>query len=109
MLKMPIGGSGEPLHGGWNVAGSDQVATPASGKVRHPLIAIVSRDRKWVIAQGYGAGTSVATNAHYSCLHSRPAWPDIPAGEERAVTGRMYFLKGNLEDLLKRWKSDFGK
>lgn len=109
MLKMPVGGRGEPLHGGWSVAAPGQEATPANGKVRYPFIFIVSRDGKWVIAQAYGAGTSLATNAHYSCLHSRPAWPDIPPGEERSVTGRMYFLKGGPDDLLKRWKSDFAQ
>ena len=44
----------------------------------------------------------MASNAHYSCLHSRPRWPDIPAGEERAVLGKYYFLKGGPDDLLKR-------
>jgi hypothetical protein len=109
MLQMAIGKSGEPLHGGWGVAKADEKAPKGGSKVRYPFLFIVSRDGQWVIAQAYGDGRTVATNAHYSCLHSRPAWPDIPPGEERAVTGRMYFLKGGPQDLLARWKKDFQK
>jgi len=109
MLQMPIGGKGEPLHGGWGVAKPNQKAPKGGSLVRHPIISIVSRDGQWIIAQAYGEGVTVATNAHYSCLHSRPVWPDIPPGEERSVTGKMYFLKGGPQDLLERWKKDFGK
>ena len=109
MLRMPIGGGGEPLHGGWSVAGKEQEAPAGGGLVRHPIVAIRSRDGRWMIAQAYAEGTSVASNAHYSCLHSRPLWPDIPAGEERSLTGKLYFIRGGPEELLSRWKSDFGK
>ena len=108
-IRMPIGGPGEPLHGGWDVAGADEPATPDNGKVRHSLIAIVSRDGRWCIAQAYGQGTSVANNAHYSCLHSRPVWPDIPPGEERSARGRLYFTKGGTQELFRRWQTDFGR
>jgi len=109
MLQMPIGGKGEPLHGGWAVAKPEEKAPKGGSKVRYPFIFIVSRDGGWTIAQAYGEGISVATNAHYSCLHSRPAWPDIPPGEERSVTGKMYFIKGGPQDLFERWKKDFQK
>jgi formylglycine-generating enzyme required for sulfatase activity len=110
MLQMPIGPrSGEPLHGGWGVARADQEAPKGGGLVRHPIAAIRSRDGQWIIAQAYGEGTSIGTNAHYSCLHSRPLWPDVPPGEERAMTGKYYFLRGGPEELLNRWKADFGK
>lgn len=109
MLRMPIGGGGEPLHGGWSVATKQQKAPLGGRLVRCPIIAIRSRDGRWMIAQAYGDGTSVASNAHYSCLHSRPLWPNIPAGEERSLTGKLYFIRGGPEELLARWKSDFGK
>jgi len=66
-------------------------------------------DGEWTIAQAYAAGVSVATNAHYSCLHTRPRWPDIPPAEERAVLGKVYFIRGDLAALLARWKADLGK
>ena len=110
LLQMPIGPkSGEPLHGGWGVAPAGKPAPKGGSAVRHAFIFTRSRDRQWVLAQAYAEGTSVATNAHYSCLHSRPRWPDIPPGEERAVTGKLYFIKGGPDDLLERWKADFGK
>ncbi len=110
MLQMPIAPtSGEPLHGGWGVAAPGQKAPRGGQAVRYPFPFIRSRDGQWVIAQAYGEGTSIGTNAHYSCLHSRPQWPDIPPGEERAVTGYIYFLRGGPEELLARWKADFAK
>lgn len=110
MLQMPIGvPSGEPLHNGWNVAAAGQDAPPGGDRVRYPLLGIRSRDCQWVIAQACAEGTTVASNAHYSCLHARPRWPDIPPGEERSVLGKYYFLKGGPEESLNRWKKDFGK
>ena len=102
MLEIPIGGKGEPLHGGGGGAEFDGEATPRSEKVRYPLLAIVSRDGEWMIAQAYGAGRSAATNAHYSCLHPRPVWPDIPPGEERSVTGQLYLIHGGPVELFAR-------
>jgi len=107
LLEMPIGSNGEPLHGGWTVAAPDRPASKVEGVVRYPFIAVISRDRKWIVAQAYGEGLTVANNAHYTCLHSRPRWPDIPPGEEREVMGKLYFLKGEPADLLTRWKQDF--
>ena len=97
------------MHGGWSVAQPDQKAPKGGNLARLPFIFLTSRDREWVIAQAYGDGRTVASNSHYSCLHSRPVWPDIPPGEERSVTGKLYFLKGGPDDLLERWKKDFGK
>ena len=70
-------------------------------------MAVVSRDRQWIVAQAYAEGVSVASNAHYTCLHVRPRWPDIPSGEERSVKGKIYFLHGGPTELLARWKRDF--
>ncbi len=110
LLELPIAPrSGEPLHGGWGVAAADQPAPRGGHLVRWPLIGLRSRDGQYVIAQAYAEGTTVANNAHYSCLHSRPRWPDIAPGEECAVTGKVYFLRGGPDELLARWKADFGK
>ena len=106
---MPVAKSGEILHGGWSVAQPGEPAGADANRVRHPFIFVVSRDREWVVAQAYAEGSTVASNAHYSCLHTRPVWPDIPPGEEREVPGKLYFLKGGPDELLARWKRDFGK
>ena len=110
LLAMPISPrSGEPLHGGWAVAAPGQPAPRGGPRVRHAFIATRSRDGQWVIAQAYAEATTVATNAHYSCLHTRPRWPDIPPGEERGVTGKLYFIPSGPDDLLRRWRADFAK
>ncbi len=110
MLRMPIAPkSGEPLHGGWAVAKAGEPAPEGGSKVRLPLVFLRSRDGRWVIAQAYAEGTTIGTNAHYSCLHSRPRWPDVPPGEERSVTGKVYFLRGGPDELLARWKADFAE
>jgi formylglycine-generating enzyme required for sulfatase activity len=105
--RMVADGPGEPMHCGWDVAPADQPA-PTGSAVRYPFIFIVSRDGNFTIAQAYAAGSTVASNAHYSCLHTRPVWPDIPPGEEREVKGKLYFLRGGPQELLARWKQDFG-
>lgn len=108
-LRMPPFNKGEPLHRGWNVAATGQTAPRGGNAVRLPIMATVSNDGRWIIAQAYAEGVSVAGNAHYSCLHSRPKWPDIPVGEERALTGKLYFLQGGPQELVARWKKDFGQ
>jgi len=100
---------GELLHNGWEVAAAGQPAPRGGSHVRHPFIFTRSRDGRWIIAQAYGEGTDVGSNSHYSCLHSRPPWPDIPPGEERSVTGKIYFIQGGPDELLARWKADFKK
>jgi formylglycine-generating enzyme required for sulfatase activity len=107
-LRMPHGGGGEPLHNGWAVAKADEPAPAGGSKVRYPFVFLRSRDGKWVVAQAYDEGITVASNAHYSCLHSRPTWPDIPPGEERSRAGKLYFIKGGPDELLARWRADFG-
>jgi hypothetical protein len=72
-------------------------------------MATASNDGRWIIAQAYAEGATIAGNAHYSCLHVRPKWPDIPSGETRALTGKLYFLQGGAQELLARWKKDFAK
>ncbi len=100
---------GELLHNGWEVAGAGRPAPRGGSHVRHPFIFTRSRDGRWIIAQAYGEGTDVGSNSHYSCLHSRPQWPDIPPGEERSVTGKIYFIQGGPDELLARWRADFKK
>ena len=42
-----------------------------------------------------------------SCIHSNPAWPLLKPGQEATAHGRMYLIKGSLEDLWKRYRDDF--
>jgi len=105
-LRMPHSGGGEPLHNGWTVAKLDEPAPAGGNRVRYPIIALRSRNGKWAVAQAYDEGVTVASNAHYSCLHSRPTWPDIPPDETVSRTGRLYFVRGDLAELLHKWRVD---
>jgi len=107
--RLPASKGGEPMHCGWSVAAPDQPARAAEGRVRYPIILITSRDGQFTIAHTCARGESVASNMHYSCLHSRPVWPDIPPGEARAVVSRLYFIHGGPEDLLARWRRDYAQ
>lgn len=56
----------------------------------------------------YWERTAAISNRHPAdCLH---AWVDVgplEAGESRTVHGKVYFLEGDKDDLLRRWQDDF--
>jgi len=77
--------------------------------LRRALLAVVSRDGKWVIGcgrGGQGRGFSVATNALFTCLHT-DSTVDVPAGNKVTTRQRFYLLRGTLDDLLGRFRTDF--
>jgi hypothetical protein len=76
---------------------------PATG----PLIALVSRDHRWVVSPVSLSGPPIKlfNNCEYSCLHANPP-SDVRAGEERESRQRIYFLRGSLSDLMERYKAD---
>jgi hypothetical protein len=76
---------------------------------RWALIAVVSHDGEWVIASGRagkGFDYSVATNTLFTCLHT-DATANVPASGKVTTRQRFYFLKGGLDDLLRRFRADF--
>lgn len=73
------------------------------------LLAVVSRDGKWVLGcgrAGVGRNYSVATNALFSCLHAEAEIVVKPRGTT-TTRQRYYFLAGGLPDLLVRFRKDF--
>ena len=100
---------GGSLQRNWIIPVPSQPAPAGATFARVPLICTKSTDNNWVVAQAYEEGSGVAGNAHFSCLHVYPKWPQIPAGDERAITGKLYFLKGGPDELLARWKQDYKK
>lgn len=76
---------------------------------RWALLAVVSRDGKAVMATGRagpGSGYSVATNTLFTCLHT-DSTVAVPAKGKTATRQLFYFLKGDLDDLLRRFRADF--
>src|SRR5207248_2092558 len=82
------------------------VVTPG-GTVTGPLIAVVSRDHKWLVATASisGSPARIVNNCEYSCIHANPP-SRIEPGKELRVRERIYFLHGSLDDLLSRWEAD---
>lgn len=81
----------------------------ASG-VTGPLIALVSRDRRWLVstASMSGSPARLLNNCEYSCIHANPPSRIEPGGEVK-LRERIYFLHGSLDDLAVRWKADLSK
>ena len=78
--------------------------------VTGPLIAILARDRRWLVATASLSGVPVrlVNNREYSCIHCNPP-SFVKAGTEATIRERIYFLHGSLADLAARWKADISK
>ena len=78
---------------------------------RWAFLAVVSRDGKWVIASGRGGEGKefgVATNTYFTCLHT-DSTIDVPPNGRAETRQRLYFLRGTLEDVARRFHEDFGR
>ena len=92
----------------------DYTLNPATGtssiapEKQRSLIAIVSRDRQWVVAPTALSGPAVRlfNNWEYSCLHCTPP-SRLEAKERRVFKQRVYFLRGNLRNLVTRFEADY--
>ena len=91
----------------WQVGESGRLANGKTGKLSGPLIATVSRDGKWLIAPTTFSHPTKALfhNREYSCLHNQPQVILAP-GEQVRIAQRVYFLRGGLNDLVKRYEAD---
>jgi|SRR5215469_583034 len=74
-----------------------------------PLLAIVSRNGDWVISQSCAEAPALWNNLEWSCLHAPFSQITIEPEQEVVIRQKIYFLRGTLEDLLARWRRDFGK
>ena len=82
----------------------------ASSEPLGPLIALVSRDHRWLVSTVSMSGTPMrfVNNCEYSCIHANPP-SRIEPGEEIRVRERIYFLHGSLDGLVSRWKADLNQ
>ena len=86
--------------------GAENSSLDKTGK-QAPLIAVISRDRQWLVAPVSMSGRPYrfVNNCEYSCIHSNPP-SRVKPGETRHIKERIYFLRGSMEDLMLRWKRD---
>lgn len=73
------------------------------------LAAKVSKDGKFVLGLATDIAASLSFNFQEvaSCIHSNPSWGLLKPGEQKTAKGRIYLFAGTLEDLWKRYASDF--
>jgi hypothetical protein len=71
------------------------------------LVAGVSPDGKHVLGLAWPQPKSILSNWLIPCFHADPLLPTCPAKERIVVRGRIYLLKGTLDDLLDRYRADF--
>jgi hypothetical protein len=78
-------------------------------QVSGPLIAIVSRDYRWLVSTTSMSGRPVrlVTNCEWSCIHANPP-SRLESGKDVKVKERIYFLQGSLSDLIARYEADSG-
>ena len=77
----------------------------------YSLLAVVCRDGESVVATGRGkpaSGFSAATNTLFTCLHT-DSTIEVPPKDETTTRQYFFFLKGNLDDLLKRFRQELAK
>jgi len=91
----------------WKVGESGRLADGEAGQLSGPLIATVSRDGKWTIAPTTMSHPTKAlfNNREYSCLHNDPQ-VILKPGEKVRIAQRIYFLRGGLDDLVRRYDAD---
>lgn len=73
------------------------------------LAARVSEDATSVLGIATDNAVSLSFNFQDSaaCLHSNPSWGLLKPGEEATAKGKIYLLKGTLDDLWQRYRTDF--
>lgn len=72
------------------------------------IIAVRSRDGGWVLAQAWQQSRYLLANVHpnYVCTEAPPSFGDIEAGETIEATGKIYLLRGTLDQLESTYRKD---
>jgi len=75
------------------------------------LSAKTSADGEWALGLAVDRAVSLSFNFQrtVSCIHSNPSWGLLKPGEEATARGRVYLVKGGLEDLYGRCAEGFGE
>ena len=72
------------------------------------IMAVRYRDGRWVLAQAWHEARYLIANMHdrYACTDVCPTLGTIAAGQTVRLRGKIYFFRGNLEELESHYKRD---
>lgn len=72
------------------------------------IVALLSSDLKWVLAQAWHQARYFIANAHdhYACTDVCPDFGDIQPRQTVWVRGKIYFFRGGLDDLEAKYEAD---
>ncbi len=72
------------------------------------LIVRESTDGKWVAGIAWERFLSAQGHNPWECMHLSVRVGPLAPNDERTINGRIYLIEGRKEDLLKRYRKDFG-
>jgi hypothetical protein len=72
------------------------------------LVGCFSADNKWLLATAWDR-THELFQGIYVCLHADPHVGGLTPGQTKRVRGKLYLLKNDPDELLRRYKQDFGE
>lgn len=93
--------------GGFIPAGHKTLAVnPLEAKAA--VVIVESPDRQHVAALGFERAYTIYGDAKGNkCFHADPYFGPLAAGEERAIKGRLYLMKGTAQDAFARFTREF--
>ena len=68
-----------------------------------------SKDDKWVVGVAWERFLSIQGHNPYHCLHVSIQVGPLKIGEKRQIRGKVYMMRGDRNDLVKRYYADFGR
>lgn len=82
--------------------------SPVNANSKAGLLVCESADGKWACGIAWEDFVSCQGNNPWLCMHQSVRVGPLNRGESKTIRGKIYLLKGKKEDVLARYKTDFG-
>jgi hypothetical protein len=74
---------------------------------------MVKESRNPIAALGIALDSCASLSCNHgiwpSCIHANPTWGEAPPDVEKTVHGKVYYVTGDKDDVLRRYQRDFEK